>query len=463
MKIRLFHYLILLTVTLYSCKTIEPVLPEGIVKTLPPLTQRTSSLSLPIEINLEPYLKEVEKSLPKTMRGSENNCSGVSYAYKFDREPIKFEGKGPYLKYEVNGKYLLNLNYCPECTYMFDNKGTCVIPRIYASCGVGEPMRKASVAYSSKISVSPEFKLNALTELTKFETTDPCEITVFQYDATDKLRKEVTAELKNLEKEIDAQIGEVDIRTDIEEVWEMISTPQPIASYGFLSIQPKEIALSTINFDQKKAQLQLNMTFVPQVTLQAPESKSAPLPKLSEFKKGNGFEINLDILATYDSLTSILSKELAGKSILIKKNLVVFDSVGIESAAGNKLNFRVAFSGKRKGTLFMVGTPVFDSVSQIISFPDMQFDLETKNALLKTAKWLFNPKITDLMRQKATFDLIPHLSTLQKQLEKEVNREISKGIDLRGSIYTVSVGSIHPLTDKLVVRVHAGGKLSLKM
>jgi hypothetical protein len=462
----MIKYLFVFTVLAYSlsaCKTIEPALPDRQIKELPRLEQKTSSLDLPIEIDLTPYLKDVEKGLDKTFRGKEDNCSGVSYSYRFERNPIKFDGKGQQLTYEVTGKYALNLNYCPECTYLFDGRGNCVVPRIYASCGVGEAMRRVKVAYGTKVVVSPDYKLKAKTELTKFETIDPCEITVFSYDATDKLRKEVTGVLKDLEKEIDKSISEVDVRSQIEEVWKMLSAPQSIGGYGFLSIQPRNVALSTINFDDKKAKLQINLAFQPVVTTHDPGNSSSPLPKLSEYKQGNGFEIHLDLISTYDSLTSILSREINGKSIEIKKNLIIFDSVGVESAAGSKLNIWVKFSGKKKGKLYLVGTPTFNSIEQIISFPDLEFDIKTKNALLKSAEWMFNPKITELIRQQAKFDLKPHLESMKGELNKEINREITTGIYLKGNLDEVNIDSIFPLGEQLVVRAFASGKLSLKM
>ena len=205
------------------------------------------------------------------------------------------------------------------------------------------------------------------------------------------------------------------------------------------------------------------MLFQPQITSQKPTTKVSELPKLSDYKAANGFNISLDIQANYDSLSSILNKELKGKQVMIKKNLVIFDSMEVQGALNNKLNLKVAFSGKRKGILFLVGTPVFDSVQQIITFPDLTFDLNTKNALLKSAKWLFNSKITDKLQEFAVFDLKPHLIEVKKSIEKELNREISMGIHLKGSIKDVSVGKIYPNNSQLLIRVHADGKMSVKM
>lgn len=456
-------YLFISISFLFSCKTIEPIAPVSETIEIPQLKQSISNLDIPITIDLTPYLNDTEKSIPKIFNGKEDNCSGVSFYYKFTRNPVLFEGKGDYLYYEVDGKYALNLNYCPECTSLFDSKGTCVIPRVYASCGVGEPMRRVSVGYTTKFKISPDFKFKTNTELRKFETIDPCEITVFSYDATGQLRKEVLTVLKDLEKDIDKKIASVDIRTQVENVWKMFSEPTSLGKYGYLSIQPKTISLSDVQFEKKKAYIDLNMTFQPVVSTNPPEIKKTPLPLLSEHKRSDGFNIDLDIVASYDSLSSILSSELAGKKVMIKKNEVIFDSISIQGAANTQLTIKVAFSGKKKGTLYLVGTPEFDSLTQIISFPDLTFDLATKNALLKSAKWMFNSKITDIMRQNARFDLNPHLEEMKKIVQKEMNREISKGVKLSGKVESIALDGIFPNHENLVIRVNSTGSLKLNL
>jgi hypothetical protein len=459
----IFLLISILIYGLTSCRTVKPALPDNEVSAIPPIVNKYSAINLPIEIDLTPYLNDVEKSLDKTFKGKEDNCSGVSYSYRFERNPIKFDGSGAMLNYEVSGKYALNLNYCPECTFLFDSKGSCVVPRVYASCGVGEPMRRVKVAYSTTVDVSKELQLRAKTELTKFETIDPCEITVFKYDATEKLRKEVTGVLKDLEKDIDKSISEVDIKSEVAQVWKLLSEPMPINGYGFLTIQPKELALSSVDFNKKKAFIDLNLIFQPVFTTRNPGIQSIPLPKLSEFKKGNGFAISMDVLATYDSLTNILNREISGTSLNIKNKEIIFDSVSIAGSNGNKLNIMVKFSGKKRGVLYLTGTPTFDAAEQFISFPDLEFDIKTKSALLKSAEWLFSPKITDLFRQQAQFDLKPHLEKMRSELNIELNKELTKGVFLDGTIEKINLEQIYPSEEMLILRLETSGKLKIKM
>ena len=85
---------LLVLFTFVQCRRIDPAIPEQKVAFIPTLIQKQSTVYVPIKINLLPYLKDTEKSLPKSFTGKEENCSGVSYSYEFNRNPIQFDCKG---------------------------------------------------------------------------------------------------------------------------------------------------------------------------------------------------------------------------------------------------------------------------------------------------------------------------------------------------------------------------------
>lgn len=462
---RSIFYLALLAIfSLSSCGSIAPEAPDTVVDELPIPEQEESSISIPIKIDLRPYLAMTEKALPKTFKDNFEQCDGVSYSYKFDREPISFKGTGTELNFEVDGKYLLKLNYCPECTSLFNDKGNCIIPRIYASCGVGEPMRKVTVGYTTTFSITPDFKFKSNTSLKKFETPDACEITVFKYDATSLLRKEVTKVLKDLENDIDKQIAAIDIRSSIAEAWKSLSDPLSMNGYGYLMLTPTSISLGKVRFDGKDALVDLHLTAKPKVVSSVPSNVTASsLPKLSNHKNSNGFDIALDIISNYDSLSAIFTREIKDQKVVIKNNEVIFNQVKVYGANKNQLNIEVTFSGKKKGVLYLTGTPVFDTEKQIISFPDLQFDIRTKSALLKSAKWLFSDKITEMMRENSTFDLKPQLDEMKKMLEEELNTDIADGVKLKAAVQSLKLTGIYPASDKLILRVSTKGTLKLFM
>ena len=108
-----------------------------------------------------------------------------------------------------------------------------------------------------------------------------------------------------------------------------------------------------------------------------------------------------------------------------------------------------------------MGTPTFDNQKQEISFPDLTFDLETKNALLKSGKWLFNDKITQSIRGFATYNLKAILGESTLKLEKELNRKIEEKTAIEGKMSKLSVEAIYPMNNALLIRTNLSGNIKL--
>lgn len=457
-------FIVLLASLFTSCRSINPDAPEIVItETVKLPQQELSAISIPIKINLSPYFKDTEKSVPKEFTGSEKTCEGVSFSYKFLRDPIVFKGTGDAIQFDVDGKYALNLNYCPQCTELFSEKGNCVVPRIYASCGVDEPMRKMFVSYEAEIGMTNDYKLTSKTKLKEVRAKSPCKITVFDYNATETLETEVKKALKAVEKDIDKEIASIDLRPDMQEAWDALSIATDLEGYGFLYLNPKSISLSKIKYVGDTAFFDIILNAKPEISLEEKEQSINSLPKLAKHVPKDGFDIYMDIHATYDSLSSVISKELKGTKMEIKGKEVIFGDVSIYGASGNKLSIQVDFDGKKKGTLFLVGTPSFNAEKQFISFPDLEFDVETKSALLKSAKWLFDGKITDLLRSSAEMDLKPYIKDLKETLNKDLKMELTEGVFMDGKINEIVLTSIVPRGTELFIRVNSKGHLSITM
>ena len=459
-----YSIFVIISLLITSCASIQPETPIIEVTQIPDLVQPSSTVVVPIKINLTPYFKDTDKSIPKKFTGKEENCEGVSFAYTFLREPISFKGDGNDLQFDVDGKYSLNINYCPQCTDLFDKKGNCVVPRLFASCGSnGEPMREISVGYKTSIDLTTDYKLKSSTNLRNVDIKNPCEITVFKYDASKTLKKEITKALENIEKDIDKEIGKVNLKPEAEKSWKIIAQPISLGKFGYFNTNPSKIGFDNLNFKDNYATAELALVLNPTLTTTKPDYKPVSLPKLSEVNQNKGFNITLDIVSTYDSLSTLLTSELKGKEIMLKKKKVIFETIEVFGASNNQLSLKIGFSGSKKGVLYLLGTPNFNQESQNLAFPDLTFDVKTKSALLKSAKWLFSDKITDALRKSSTLDLHPHLISVQQMMEKQLNTTLQPGVKLKGNITQISMKGIYPNKETLTLRVNTTGVLELEM
>jgi hypothetical protein len=444
-----------------GCGTISPDVPVYEVTPLPPISPTLSTIHAPITLELKSYLNEAEKEVPNNLKGGEENCSGVSYSYTFKRDPIVFFGSESTMNYKVNGEYGISMNYCPTCTYLFDEEGTCIIPRIYLSCGVDEAMRKMSLTYATTIALNNDYSFKSSTELKEFKLIDPCEVSLFSFDVTGQLKKQLTPVLTDLENDIDKQIGALDIKPELNELWELANKPIPIQDFGFLNINPQNISLNKLTFSGTKALLDVAISLQPSFTTTSITSSHTKLPNLSKINATDGFNIALDVYAGYDSLSGILTDQIKDDTILIKKNAFIIKDLQISGTINQEITLKINFDGKRKGTLFLKGKPTYDAISHEISFPDLDFDLSTKNLLLKTAKWLLNDKIVSTIREQAKYNIENEINGLRQKLQGEINKNNNDVFTLKADINDLDLSQIFLDEKNIILRLQTNGNVSV--
>jgi len=451
----------ILFLILTGCKSIDPLPPEEKIIDPPIKTASLSYLSIPIELNLKNSFVEAEKDIPKTFSGKQNSCEGLSYTYRLNRDAIQFKTNTNGLDFSTSLKYSLDLSYCPKCTDLFSKEGNCVVPRFFGSCGINEPLRKASISFSSKINILSDYQIKSKTSLSNLDLTDPCKITLVNYDITSILDKEIKKEMKTIENQIDNEINKIDIKSLCTSAWSEIQNPIKIDKYGYLSINPEKISISQLQFANNKAQFNIGIETRPIVRTEYLEEKKITLPNLTEFKKSDGFTLTLDIFASYDSLNNWIYNALKNKPIEINKKVIFFDTVKIIGADGYRLFTQVHFSGARNGKLFFSVKPNFDQNEQKLAISELQMDLKTRNVVLKTAKWLLNEKITQKLEKNIYFDLSNLLTTATKKITKSLNTRINEQVEMNGMLQNIRIMEIYPLKKGIFVRSEISGQLKL--
>jgi hypothetical protein len=454
-------YTVLIGCFLTSCKAIETAVPENFVEPYPALNNEVSAITIPVEIDLSSYLKAAEKEIPKSYSGKNEQCEGVSTAYSIKRDEIKFSGSGNKIGYEVGGQLKLKINYCPKCQTLTDEKGSCIIPRVHVSCGENEPMRKFSLKYSTAVKVNSDYTFKTTTNLQKFELLDPCELTIANIDVTTDVEKEITKQLKVLEREIDKQFSAIDIKSTAKESWKLLQEPTEIPGYGYLSLAPSSLAISELKFNGKKASFNFNIDVSPSFTTEKPQLIPSALPDLSKSKVDNGLNFGLDVILSYDSLSNFIRSSFKGEVFEIKRKKIIIEDIAVSGSADNRIILKTQFSGSKRGVIYLLATPVLNDSLKQIELTNVDFDVKTKSVLLKSAKWFFNSKINQLVEEQGKFNYTPMIDDMKKEINTSLNQPLTDGVAMSGRIASISLNKIYYTTTHLVLRTQIGGNLKL--
>lgn len=454
-------YTVIIGCLLSSCKAIETAVPENFVEPYPALNNEVSAITIPVEIDLTSYLKAAEKEIPKSYTGKNEQCEGVSTAYSIKRDEIKFSGSGNKIGYELNGQLKLKINYCPKCQTLTDEKGACIIPRVHVSCGENEPMRKFNLKYNTAVKVNSDYSFNTTTNLQKFELLDPCELTIANIDVTTDVEKEITKQLKVLEREIDKQFSSIDIKSIAKESWKLLQQPTEIPGYGYLSLAPSSLAISELKFSDKKARFNFNIDVSPSFTTEKPQLITSALPNLSQNKADNGLNFGLDVILGYDSLSNFIRTSVKGEVFEIKRKKIIIDDIAVSGSTDNRIILKTTFSGSKRGVVYLLATPILNDSLMQIELTNVDFDVKTKSVLLKSAKWFFNSKINQLVEEQGKFKYTTMLEDVKKEINSAFNQPLTEGVMMNGRINKIALNSIYYTNTHLVLRTQMTGSMKL--
>lgn len=459
---RYLSFLFFLLLTVSSCKSIEPAAPVLQPQAVPSPPIAASSLSIPIEIDLKPYFTLADKQVDTRFTGGESPCEGVSYNYYFERDALKLSGKNTEVTTEVNGRYKIQMAYCAKCTGMFSSTPVCLSPIIPFSCGINEPMRKIRLSFISDFSISPDYSLKTNTRLGDLEAIDACRVTLFQFDVTNELLKQIRKSLGKLADDIDKQTKKISFRNEATQAWSFMQHPIPVSTYGYLHLNPERILLSRPTVTGTRLNTTLQLVARPVFSSRPAETGMASLPPLvvSDSKLNDTLSLYSDIALDYDSLSVQLTQQLQHKELNLKGKKIQLDDVRINGAANGFLVFKITFSGDKSGVLYLTGQPVLDAANEAVWLTSVDFDLETKNLLLKSAKWLFNDRILQTIADASRQDLKPHITSLIASVNKSLNYSF-QGYQLSGKVLEVKLPNLYAAEKELVIRLQARAKLKL--
>ncbi len=417
---------VIILLGLFSCsqiKNIEP--PETEVMEAGNYTISASIINLPISIELKDVYEKINSEVPKTFSGAEQQCDGISYSYTFNRKAIEFNGSKGGIQYSIPGSYAIRLNYCPKCTQLFTDYGDCLTPRIYASCGVDEEPRKVRINYFTSITIDESFQLISRTRLKEFKSKDPCVITVFNYNATERVEKEMEKALITAADYVDSEIKSHPIQKELKRSLKALNEPIDLGQYGKLYLNTSRLNVSTFNFDGTSTSFNVQLIGYPSIGVVPVADSVNYAPAASD-----EFNITLPLKMSFDTLSTLLDQNIKGQTINFKKNEIQIDSIRVCGTHLNKLNLMVRFSGNKKGTVYFEAVPVYNAVEQELSISDINLTLESKNVLLKSAKWLLNGKLEKIIEQHARFNFVKDIDLVNDLLRTKLNGTITPGVEL---------------------------------
>jgi len=334
-------------------------------------------------------------------------------------------------------------------------------------CGFNEPERRVNVSFTNSISLQQDYKVKLLIKRNEPQPLDKCEVCFWGQDITREVMSGLKDELDTAKAALERNYGTIDLKPQFQQVWNQLNKAYNIYEMGWLQINPQRIRINNLYAKEDSLFVYLGLSARPVISFEKPGEYMTLLPPIGAASRQQGFSIFLDALLNYDSLSNILNRHIANQEFEfnkgpVKKKFIIQDCK-LYGTGNEKLIIKVNFTGTDNGTFYLTGRPVYDKETYFLEVKNIDFDIKSKNALLKSSEWLFSRRIINEISSYTRFDLKTYIDSAKLTINQQLNHEWIKGISSSGQINDIQLIGIYPLGQSLVIRSNCSGELSVKM
>mgnify|MGYP001493761662 CR=1 FL=1 len=443
---------------LFSCSTtnkIATLKPEPSENVPMVYKTTTSFVSMPMEISL----KEIENQLNKSLNGliyEDNNLED-------DETEMKIWKTGTIKLIEKNGKIesVLPLKIWSRFQY-----GT----KFMGLNDTREIDLNGTITLLSDVKLS-NWKMNTTSKIEDFNWTESPTILVAgkKVPITYIINPTLSIFKSKIAKKIDDAIEKsCDFKPYVLEVLEKMSTPFKTSEQyeTWFKMMPIEVYVTDAILQKSNISMDLGLKCTMQ-TMVGQEPKNNFNKDVIAFKPVSKVPdkttATVAAISTYESASRIITKNFQGKEFASGTRKIVVQKVDLWSKDG-KMIIALDMTGSINGTIYLSGIPNYNSITKEIYFDQMDYVLNTKGILTKTANWLLQGMILKKIQENCRYSIKENLDEGKKNLLPYLaNYSPMKGVFVNGTMNDFEFEKVELTNKAIIAFITTTGKMNVKI
>lgn len=271
---------------------------------------------------------------------------------------------------------------------------------------------------------------------------------------------------------IDEQVKQnVPLRQWVEDAWQMMRDPILLdETYrAWLLVHPQDFAMSPFRLEEGQWGFTLRARAQPEVSVgekpASPDSGEA-LPLLQRFYPEEGqdyFTIFIRGAIPYAEAEALARSELLGETFSAGKRSVTVNDLTLSGRNG-LLQVEMDLSGSYEGTIQVEGRPTYNTQRQKLEFKDLDYSMQTRNLLFKSAGWLLKSALKGRLQKELNAYLDSGLTDWKAMLEEQLRQtELGPGLRLASAVRELRILRAEALAEGFEATVGVSGKLAVEV
>jgi hypothetical protein len=326
------------------------------------------------------------------------------------------------------------------------------------------------ITLSSEVALT-NWKLNTKTEFKSLDWSESPTMMVFgkNLPITYLVNPAISIFKSKIEKKIDEAIEKsMDFKPNVLSALEKICTPfQMSDTYeSWLRIVPIEVYSTNAKLKDDRFLLDMGMKCnMETIVGKQPESKFnankiilKPVAKIP-----NQISANIAAISSYVDASKIMTKNFAGQEFGTGSKKVTVKNVTIWHKDG-KMVIALDVLGSINGTLYLNGFPQYNPQTKEIYFDKLDYVLDTKSKLTRTASWLAQGFILRKMEASCRYSIQPNLEEGKKSMASYLkNYSPMPGVFVNGKTDDIQFDKIQLTNQAIIAFIKINGTVNVSV
>jgi len=404
----------------------------------------SSFIDLPITIKL----KDIENQVNKNMNGliyEDTNIEDDNYTVKvWKLAPITLASQNGKIKTVLPLKVLVNYRYGTSKLgiSLYDTR---------------EINLNGVITLISEVTLN-NWKLNTNTEFKSLDWKESPSITIAgkSIAITYLINPALRLFKSKIEKNIDETIKKsMDFKTNVLDALEKVCTPSEMSAdyQSWLRIVPVELYTTEAVLKKDEITMEMGLKCTIETLIgQKPESRfdRSKIVLKPVSKMPDKITANIVAVSTYKDASAIMTKNFQGQEFGSGSKKVKVQNVAIWHKDG-KMVIALDMTGSLNGTIYLAGFPQYNESTKEIFFDQLDYALDTKSKLIRTANWLASGIILKKIQESCRYSIKPNLDEGKQSILKYMkNYSPMPGVFVNGNVNDIEFKKVQ-LTNKAII------------
>ncbi|RTY90017.1 DUF4403 family protein [Flavobacterium sp. GT3R68] len=313
------------------------------------------------------------------------------------------------------------------------------------------------VTLISDVSLS-NWKLNTTTELKSLDWNESPTTTVLgkTVPITYLINPTVRLFKSKIERKIDESIGtSMDFKSNVLDALEKICAPfQMNEAYDtWLRVVPIELYTTDAKFKKETITMDMGLKCTMETLIgQKPATKFdrtkiilKPVTQMPDH-----ISANIVAVSSYQDASKIMTKNFSGQEFGTGSKKVTVQNVALWHKNG-KMVIALDLLGSLNGTIYLTGYPQYNETTKEVYFDQLDYAIDTKSRLMKTANWLAQGLVLRKIQESCRYSIKPNLDEGKQSMMKYLkNYSPMPGVFINGVMEDIQFQKIQ-LTNKAII------------